>query len=356
MTFREWNNRKNNWLRAQKGEWAAKLLGRAPMSDAYNPQKVQKILLLRNDNKLGDALVSSTLLRGLKELFPQAKIEVVAGTSNGALLRANPAVSAVYVATEGLLSLVRCGLRLRREKYDLYLDLDETPTLPSLVFLKLLKPRWAFGFNRLSYPLYNLTQSLDLSACHITARYEACLRYLGYQNEFDASYEIHLPSTAQAAAKKFCEARPNGGRLIVVNPLAASRHRSFGVEQIFELAALFPEDTVVLIGQAASLKKWLNGRRLLPNMDTFTAGLFEAAALAQQASVLLTPDTFWVHLACALHISTVAVYQGKEEFPYKGNIAVWRPLDPAVKMLLWPGEQKDVPVYMLAQALQEKLN
>ena len=27
MTFREWNNRKNNWLRAQKGEWAAKLLG-----------------------------------------------------------------------------------------------------------------------------------------------------------------------------------------------------------------------------------------------------------------------------------------------------------------------------------------
>lgn len=115
MTFREWNNRKNNWLRAQKGKWVAKLLGRVS-AGGYERQQVHKILLLRNDNKLGDALVSSTLLRGLKELFPQAKIEVVAGTSNGALLRANPAVSAVYVATEGLLSLVRCGLRLRREK------------------------------------------------------------------------------------------------------------------------------------------------------------------------------------------------------------------------------------------------
>lgn len=353
MTFREWNNRKNNWLRAQKGKWAAKLLGRV-CGGGYERRQVHKILLLRNDNKLGDALVSSTLLRGLKELFPQAKIEVVAGTNNGALLRANPAVSAVYVATEGLFSLVRCGLRLRREKYDLYLDLDETPTLPSLVFLKLLKPRWAFGFNRRQYPLYNLTQTLDLSACHITARYEACLRYLGYQNEFDSSYEIHLPSAAQATAKNFCEARPHGGRLIVVNPLAASRHRSFGTEQIFELAALFPADTVVLIGQAASLKKWLGGRGLLPNMATFTAGLFEAAALAQRARVLLTPDTFWVHLACALHIPAVAVYRGEAGKPYQGNLAVWRPLDPAVKMLLWPGEQHEVPAWMLAQALQEK--
>lgn len=97
MTFRAWNNRKNNWLRAQKGEWAAKLLGRAPMSDAYNPQKVQKILLLRNDNKLGDALVSSVLLRGLKALFPTADIDVVAGKSNATILRNNPAVSTLIL-------------------------------------------------------------------------------------------------------------------------------------------------------------------------------------------------------------------------------------------------------------------
>ena len=180
MTFREWNNRKNNWLRAQKGKWAAKLLGRAPMSDAYNPQKVQKILLLRNDNKLGDALVSSVLLRGLKALFPTADIDVVAGKSNATILRNNPAVSTLYFATEGLASLISCGLKLRGKQYDLYLDLDEKPTLASLAFLKVLQPRWSFGFNRQQYPLYNLTTTMDLSVCHITARYEACLRFLCY--------------------------------------------------------------------------------------------------------------------------------------------------------------------------------
>lgn len=356
MTFREWNNRKNNWLRAQKGEWAAKLLGRAPMSDAYNPQKVQKILLLRNDNKLGDALVSSVLLRGLKALFPTADIDVVAGKSNATILRNNPAVSTLYFATEGLVSLISCGLKLRGKQYDLYLDLDEKPTLASLAFLKVLQPRWSFGFNRQQYPLYNLTTTMDLSVCHITARYEACLRFLGYQGKLDTSYEIKLSESAKVAAGQFLSTLQCGGRLIVVNPLAASRHRSFSAEQIFGLATVFPNDTFVLLGQESKLRKWLNGRALLPRMVTFTSGIFESAVLAQQANVLLTPDTFWVHLACALHISTVAVYQGKEEFPYKGNIAVWRPLDSAVKMLLWPGEQKDVPVYMLAQVLQEKLN
>ena len=85
-------------------------------------------------------------------------------------------------------------------------------------------------------------------------------------------------------------------------------------------------------------------------MATFTAGVFEAAALAQRASVLLTPDTFWVHLACALHIPTVAVYQNCKE-----NIAVWRPLEPSVQMVLCEGEQHEMPVPLLAQALQEKL-
>lgn len=350
MTFREWNNRRNNYLREQKGKWAAKLLGRAPVSDAYNPQKVQKILLLRNDNKLGDALVSSVLLRGLKALFPTADIDVVAGKSNALILRNNPAVSTLYFATEGLASLISCGLKLRGKKYDLYLDLDEKPTLASLTFLKVLQPRWAFGFNREKYPLYNLTQSLNLATCHITARYESCLRYLGYQGAFDTSYEIQVPETAKAAAQRFLSALPHGRRLILVNPLAASRHRSFSAEQIFGLAAVFPKDTFVLLGQEPKLKKWLNGRALLPYMATFTAGVFEAAALAQRASVLLTPDTFWVHLACALHIPTVAVYQNCKE-----NIAVWRPLEPSVQMVLCEGEQHEMPVPLLAQALQEKL-
>lgn len=354
MTFREWNNRKNNYLREQKGKWAAKLLGCAPRSDVYNPQKVHKILLLRNDNKLGDALVSSVLLRGLKVLFPTADIDVVAGKSNALILRNNPAVSTLYFATEGLASLISCGLKLRGKQYDLYLDLDEKPTLASLTFLKFLQPRWAFGFNRKKYPLYNLTQPLDLSSCHITARYEACLRYLGYQGAFDTSYEIQVPETAKEEARQFLSSL-RGGRLIVVNPLAASRHRSFSAEQILGLPAFFPNDTFVLLGQESKLRKWLKGRALLPRMVTFTAGIFEAAALAQQASVLLTPDTFWVHLACALHIPTVAVYRGKEEFPYKGNIAVWRPLESSVQMVLCQGEQHEMPVPLLAQALQEKL-
>ena len=351
MNFREWNRRKNNWLRLQKGKWAAALLGKAACSP-YTPAQVKRVLVLRNDNKLGDMLVSSVLFRGLRQLFPQAQIDVVAGKVNACLAEQNADIHRVYLASESVWPLLRCGIRLRKKRYDLYLDLDAAPTLSSLVFLKLLAPRWAFGFNRKNYPLYTLTQEVSLTRLHITQWYEQALRQLGFAGTLDCTYQLPLPEIARQRAGAFLEQLPRRGRLIAVSPLGASLHRSFSAEQIEQVARAFPQDNWVLLGQPGRLKEWLADRKI-ENVFPFYNGadIFPAAAVLQQADILLTVDTFWVHAACALQKNALAVYQKGED-----NWTVWRPNYKGVTSLFCSGEQKQMPPQKIIETLQELLD
>lgn len=356
MNFKAWHRRNINWFRVQRGKWGGKILGSAPLSSPYNQQQVKKILLLRNDNKLGDSLVSSVLLRGLKQLFPSADIDVVAGTGNALMFQYHPFVRHIVPASRKLKTLVSCAWKLRKEKYDLYLDLDETPTFSSLVFLRILRPRWALGFNRNDCSLYNLNIQKDISSLHITKRLETVLRTLGFQGEFDSSYQFYYPNNIAPETSRFIENLPK--KLLVINPLAASKHRSFTVEQIEALAQdeTFSSTQIILIGQSHKLKKWLGQHALPSNCCLYDKPLFQAIAVVKRATLFITPDTFWVHAACALKVPTLAVYQwkGNPQGPYAGNVAIWHPLEPCVKMLLHPTEQPAIPPHILLEAAKNE--
>lgn len=356
MDLRAWNRRKNNWLRVQKGKWGNALLGAAPVTSVYAPAYVHKVLVLRNDNKLGDAVAGSTLFRGLRQLFPQATIDVVACQGTAPVFRSNGFIDRIWCATEGLLSLSLCGLKLRREHYDLYIDVDEVPMLSSLVFLKCLAPRWALGINREKYPLYNMNLPLKVEATHITKRYEELLRCVGFTGAFDTDYYMQLPQCAVQEAKAWAQEKFAGKEFWVFNPTASSRDKSFTVDQILFLCNHFAQKNIVLVGQQNRLRKWLQGRMLPPSVCIYSKDVFYAVALATQAKLLFTPDTFWVHAACALRIPTVCVYNfdGPKNGPYThGSPAVWRPLVKEVKMMVYPGEQNSVPVEKLIQAIGE---
>lgn len=354
MDFRTWNRRKNNWLRNQRGKLFAPLLGKAS-AQVYDPSQVRKVVVLRNDNKLGDAVTGSSLLRGLRQLFPQAIIDVVACKDTAPIFRANPFVSRIWYATEGFFSLLFCGFKLRREKYDLYIDVDENPMLSSLVFLKALSPRWALGLNRDKFPLYNLSVSLDPDNVHITQRYKALLQHIGFTGTFDISYCVQLPTVLLQEAKQWVEREFKGGEFWVINPLASSLNKSFTLEQIFPLCKYFASKHIVLVGSKEKLNKWLQGRVLPENVHLYKQDVMHALAMATYAKLLFTPDTFWVHAACALHIPTVSVFNFTSPaggaYRYDPSME-WSPLEREVRMFVYPAEQRQIPVERLIQVIE----
>ncbi len=94
-------------------------------------REVNYVLLVQLDH-LGDAILSLGLLRGLRDAYPQARIDVLASSANAELFAACPEVDRVFLASRNrfargrrvgwIFSMLRWGWRLRQQGYDLAID------------------------------------------------------------------------------------------------------------------------------------------------------------------------------------------------------------------------------------------
>lgn len=311
MDFRAWNRKKNLMLRELKARAARFVL------DTANPHKftlqelpaIRKVLFLRHDNKLGDMIVSTLSFRELKKLLPQAEIFVIAGPAAAKLIENNPYVNHIFLYKKNLHSVWKLGKRLQQEKFDLFIDLDHKPSLESLLLLRLIRPRFAFGFNRGNIRMYNITAPLDFARFHVTQWHQKMMETLGILppgTAFDASYDLFLPQQAQEEAARFLKTLPPGRKTVVFNPFAASKHRCFSFAQAKQAAELLPQANVILVGPPDALNAFGRGEKFPENL--FAApqeicrahGVWTSVALLAQADLLISPDTYIVHAAAAL--------------------------------------------------------
>lgn len=82
------------------------------------PDQIESIVAIRTD-RAGDLVVSLPAIRALKELFPKAKLAVVARSQNLVLLNNNPLIDEL-IAFQGFWNLLKY---LRRRKFSLAVDL-----------------------------------------------------------------------------------------------------------------------------------------------------------------------------------------------------------------------------------------
>jgi len=116
----------------------------------FDKNKVKKILLIRND-KIGDIITSSGLPRELRKIFPKAKITFIASNVNRALIKKNKNINEIIALDYSprklgeFLEYFRIMRKLRREKYDLGIDL-RGGLFNILFFLYFAGVRYRIGF------------------------------------------------------------------------------------------------------------------------------------------------------------------------------------------------------------------
>lgn len=353
MDFRAWNRKKNLMLRELKAQ-AARFILDKPNPHKFTPQElpsIRKVLFLRHDNKLGDMIVSSVSFRELKKWLPQAEISVISGPSAAKLIETNPHVNHIFLYKKNLRSVWKLGKRLQQEKFDLYIDLDKKPGLESLLLLRLIRPRFAFGFNRENIRMYNITAPLDFARFHVTEWHQKMMETLGILppgTAFDASYDLFIPPQAQEEASRFLKTLPPGRKTVVFNPFAASKHRCFRFAQAKQAAELLPQANVILVGPPDALNAFGRGEKFPENL--FAApqeicrahGVWASVALLAQADLLISPDTYIVHAASALKKPLCALYA-----PADGN--TWFPKTPNNTILVQAGEFTSFDISLLLQ-------
>jgi len=160
--IREWNRRRNYFLKEVKLEAKisiAKLLWDKRNKVCFEPDSVKRILLVRNEGKVGDIIVSTPLIRSLHQAGYIVDL-LVTEACYGAM-QYSPFIRHIYKAADCsyknyLKSLNHTVSKstmslLNKNKYDLIIDpcLSETP-VHRLKLFRDINARFVIGLNKKS--------------------------------------------------------------------------------------------------------------------------------------------------------------------------------------------------------------
>jgi lipopolysaccharide heptosyltransferase II len=295
---------------------------------------VEKILIVKMWG-LGSLVLVSPLFEEIRRRHPGARIDFVTLEENEAILDLYPQVARRYTPDLGagilgfLLQTLGVLRRIRRERYDLLLDL-EFFTRFTAIFSLLAGARRSHGFSAKGShrgQLHDVAVPFNVYK-HVTANFLALLRGLPLERVLpfdpeapDALPPLQVPEASWqrchevlAADAAWREGRP----IVVVNPNAGDMalERRWPAEQVVTLVDALAERgdlNLVLSGSPAEKPyvEGLVGRLRHPERVVDLSGrvrLVEFIALLGRARVLVTNDSGPLHLAAAMGTSTVALF------------------------------------------------
>ena len=320
---------------------------RRPFSNAASttPAKAdehRRILLIQLDH-LGDAIITAVMLPLLRRRYPQASIEVLCGPWNRELFEAMEEVDRVHVsrlnrflrgnsrslfnrfAWVGAVFLQ--GLRLRRRKYDLGIDVRGEFPQSLMLWLGGVRRRlgWTSGGGGF---LLTDTATFVPDRPEVESRL-ALLAKLGIMpvdSEDDLPRFAPTPAAKQSVAGKLDELRSRKQQMrVALHVSSGTTAKRWPVEHWRTLLGMLQDGglQVFLVGGPGDreISQRILGSRRLEGVVDFTGRLsvVELAALLERIDLLIGSDSGPAHLAAAVATPVVVLFSGTN------NHRQWQP-------------------------------
>lgn len=282
--------------------------------------KATKILLLRQD-RIGDLLISIPFIKNFKSKLPHKKIDILLSHRNVvAKSCVKDYVDNIYVFQKSLFARLGTLLSLRKEKYELVIDLFDNPSFTSSLIINFLKPQFALGFDKDNRNVYTHIVLLpDKMKFHIVERLCSLLVPFGI-NPDDIDKKLEFPI-------KVSKILPNGTKTkLGIIVAGSSKSKYWGLDKLISLIKQinFKYDFDIIVFGTKEYKKILQKLNEIENVYVapITSNYDEFASMVSRCNYLITPDTSVVHLASAFKIPVVVFYTfvnekfGMPWFPY----------------------------------------
>ncbi|MBM3225104.1 MAG: lipopolysaccharide heptosyltransferase II [Candidatus Tectomicrobia bacterium] len=278
-------------------------------------QQLAHILIIRLSS-LGDILLTTPVLRLLREACPAAQIDFLTRAAYQELLQTNPCVDRVLLV-EPQHGLTQTLHMVRQTRYDVVMDLHRT-------WRSHLLYRGSLARRKLAYRKRTWRRALLVHLGWNTLRamtpvpelYAAPLRRLGITAALPP-LEIHLPAASCLAMQHYIQTglpdhytQP----LLAVAPGARWTTKQWPVERFAAAAQAIAQAhhaaVVVLGGREDQERSLALCQRLrVPVLNsTGTLSLLQTAALLAQCRLLLSNDSGLMHMATALRVPVVAIF------------------------------------------------
>ena len=261
-----------------------------------------KLLVLRFSS-IGDIVLTSPVLRCVKQQVKDVELHMAIKTVFADLVRFNPHVDKVHELGEDLGSLID---RLRAERFDAVIDLHHN--------LRTARVKRALGVPSYSFPKLNLQKWLlvnlkvdRMPPLHIVDRYLSTVEHLGVKND-GQGLELFIPAERRVALDTLPETHRKGYTIMAIG--AAHATKRLPPHRLIDLAGLVP-GPLVLIGAeqdhptARTIANAVGGRAY---DATGRYDLLGSASLIAQARSVIAHDSGAMHMACAFQRPVVSVW------------------------------------------------
>ncbi len=275
----------------------------------------RRILLIRLSS-LGDIILTTPILRLLRQSYPAARIDYVLKAEFQDVLRAHPCVYRLLPVDtrQPLWYTIRV---LRETHYDLVLDLHRT--LRSFWLYHCSRARCRFAYPKHTWRRALLVHGKWNTLRHmppVPERYATPLRRLGVTTSLPQT-EIHVDAESALAVEQYLMDtgfQTASRRFIAVAPGSRWKTKQWPVERFAAAAqalAARHDATIVMLGDGHDRPLVQEFRQHVTVSVIDTVGqlpLMQTAALLQQCRLLLCNDSGLMHMATALCVPVVAVF------------------------------------------------
>jgi ADP-heptose:LPS heptosyltransferase len=268
------------------------------------PEEIRRALVVRTDDRVGNALLTIPLVRALQRALPQAQVDLLLAGNRAAVAEGLPRISIVrFDKQDSFLHPIRFALflrRLRKANYDLVIDAAHwhSYSLTSALLSRWAARRWVIGHDRIPQSLYSETIPVPAPGTpEITAKASLA-----------GAVDVPAMETALGRGKS-----PVQGRFALLNPGARKSDHRWPAAQFGALARALQErfrlSSVMFWGPGeepiASEAVQASGgaARLAPPTD-----LDELAAAMRASALVVTNDSGPMHLAVACGAPVVALF------------------------------------------------
>jgi heptosyltransferase-3 len=296
------------------------------------PDHIPASVAILQLGRLGDMILTTPLFDGLRHLYPNARIAVIADRRSALIPRHHPSVDAVLPVRDGLPAAFGLARRILERRYDLYVDpKDHRSTTSHLV------AAWIRADRKLVHPANldgGLLPSAPEGSRHYVDRMLAPLHELAPDATFPRRPSIHIPAETVRRMDERLDGRSE--EVVTVNVSAGQPSRTWEPEKWKELVASLCARTAVAVistPQDRSLADEMC-RTSQRSRVIATATILEAAAVVARSIAVVTPDTSIVHLASAFDVPTVGLYPS-----IAWNAALFAPLARRSRMVMAPEDQ-----------------
>ncbi|MCB9170358.1 MAG: glycosyltransferase family 9 protein [Flavobacteriales bacterium] len=261
-----------------------------------------KVLVIRFSS-IGDIVLTSPVLRCLKQQVKDVKVHFATKEAFADLVRHSPHVDRVHVLQDHFGDLVR---ELKEDGFDRVVDLHHN--------LRSARIKWALGVPATSFPKLNIEKwslvnlKIDrLPRVHIVDRYLSTVAGLGVKNDHQG-LELFIPQDREVDMRSLPPSHQQGYTAVAIGGAHATKR--LPLHKLIALAQAI-EGPIVLIGgdvdkpTAAAIQTEIGGRCY------DAAGRYDllgSASLIRQANSVIAHDSGAMHLAAAFQKKVVSIW------------------------------------------------